>query len=111
MTRTPEGVKVHFKNGEVFVKKDIVREASTSKTEGGAEEKPPPDAAEKEAQGFVRFEGKWIKKEQRDKLLEDRGRRARRRSRRRWSAATWWRNRTSWRPRTSSSSTRSIPKS
>ena len=72
MTRTPEGVKVQFKNGEVFVNKDMILEASVSKTEGGAEEKPPPDAAEKEAQGFVRFEGKWIKKEQRDKLLEER---------------------------------------
>jgi tetratricopeptide (TPR) repeat protein len=74
MTRTPEGVKVHFKNGDVMVKKDLVLEAAVSKTEGMAEEKPPADAAEKEAAGFVRFEGKWLKKEQRDKLLDDRQR-------------------------------------
>jgi tetratricopeptide (TPR) repeat protein len=70
MTRTPDGVKVHFKNGDVLVRKELVREAVVSKTEGMAEEKPPPDAAEKEAQGFVRFEGKWVKKEQRDKLID-----------------------------------------
>jgi hypothetical protein len=70
MTRTPDGVKVHFKNGDVLVKKDLVREASVSKTEG-ADEPPAPDAADKEAQGLVRHEGKWIKREQRDKIVED----------------------------------------
>jgi tetratricopeptide (TPR) repeat protein len=72
MTRTPEGIKVHFENGDVFVKKDLVREASASKVEGGPAEPPPPDAADKGAKGFVRFEGKWIKKEQRDQVLEGR---------------------------------------
>jgi tetratricopeptide (TPR) repeat protein len=72
MTRTPDGVKVHFKNGDVLVRKDLVRDACVSKTEGLPADKPPPDAAEKEAMGFVRFEGKWLKKEQRDKLLDDR---------------------------------------
>ncbi|HYC79287.1 MAG TPA: DUF1570 domain-containing protein, partial [Planctomycetota bacterium] len=71
MTRTPEGVTVHFKNGDVFVPKELVKEASVSKSTGG-EEKLPPEASEKLAAGFVRFEGKWIKPDQRDRLLEDR---------------------------------------
>ena len=72
MTRTPRGREspVQERRGPVPV--DLILEAAVSKTDAGAEEKPPPDAAEKEAQGFVRFENKWMKADQRDKLLEDR---------------------------------------
>src|SRR5262245_47482671 len=71
MTRTPGGVRIHFKNGDVLVKTALVREAAVARSEGAVDDKPLPDAAEKMAQGFVRFEGKWVKKEQRDALVEE----------------------------------------
>jgi tetratricopeptide (TPR) repeat protein len=72
MTRTPQGVIVHFTNGDVVVRKELVQEACCSKGDPASDEKLPADAAEKTAQGFVRFEGKWLKKEQRDRVLDDR---------------------------------------
>jgi hypothetical protein len=71
MTRKAEGVVVHYRNGDVLIPKVLVKEASVSKSEGG-EEQLPADSAAKLAAGFVRFEGNWIKPDQRDKLLEAR---------------------------------------
>lgn len=71
MTRKADGVVVHYKNGDVHVPAALVKEASVSKVEGG-EEKLPPDSAAKLAAGLVRFEGAWIKPEQREKTLEAR---------------------------------------
>lgn len=72
MTRKPEGVVVHYGAGDVLIPKEMVKEASTSKTEGLPEEAPPPGSEEKIKAGFVRFEGNWIKPEQRDKTIEAR---------------------------------------
>ncbi len=72
MTRTPNGVVIHYKNGDVTIPKTLVREAAVSKVEGVEPDKASPEAAEKIAQGLVNFEGKWLKKDQVDKIIEGR---------------------------------------
>ena len=72
MTRSPEGVKIHYQNGDVLVPKTLVLDASTSKVEGTEASQPTPEEQERLAKGEVRFEGAWMKKERRDQILAKR---------------------------------------
>jgi tetratricopeptide (TPR) repeat protein len=71
MTRKADGVVVHYKYGDVFVANDLIREVSASKSDvpNQNQDRVPKDSEEKLAAGYVRFEGNWVKPEQRDKTL------------------------------------------
>ena len=68
MERVEGGVKVIFENGEVIVPSDKIREALLENDLIAA---ASSDAdREKIAKGLVRFEGKWVKPEKRQALIE-----------------------------------------
>ncbi|MEN8150681.1 MAG: hypothetical protein ABFS86_12735 [Planctomycetota bacterium] len=74
LTKTDEGVTIHFDNGEVFVPKALVREVVIE----GKTDFVPKTAKEKEQfeKGLLPFRGRWLKPAARaravQKLLEER---------------------------------------
>ncbi|MCA9321140.1 MAG: hypothetical protein KDB53_10410, partial [Planctomycetes bacterium] len=71
MTRTPDGIVIHFENGDVLVDRLLVKDSLTSKVEGVEVEISPEDQL-KIDDGLVRFEGKWMRPAQRDGMLKSR---------------------------------------
>ena len=71
MTRTPDGVTIHYENGDVQIPKIMVRDAFTSKVEG-VKVKLTAKEQERLAKGEVKFEGKWMTKKRRDGILAKR---------------------------------------
>ena len=69
MTKTPEGVLVHFTNGDVKVPMALVKEAVTSKNLGTKEAAVSAKDQEKLDRGLVKFNGRWMKKGERSKKL------------------------------------------
>lgn len=92
MTLKPDGVVIHYKNGDVHIPKDMVKVASCSKNEGGEAGQLSAKDKAKLAKGLVRFEGKWVKKAVRARLMK---RRAKERSAKikEAKARQKWRNR------------------
>ncbi|MCB9831226.1 MAG: tetratricopeptide repeat protein [Planctomycetes bacterium] len=71
MTETPAGVVIHYEHGDVLLKKELVKEAFTSRFEG-VEHEYSEEEKERLAAGEVLFDGKWMKIARRDSLLERR---------------------------------------
>ncbi len=73
--RVDRGYRIPFKHGDVVIPDSMVLTAVLLSESGEYE---PKDEKEKEkvAKGLVPFEGKWIKKADRDKILKDRNDRA-----------------------------------
>ncbi|MEZ5963451.1 MAG: hypothetical protein R3F56_06355 [Planctomycetota bacterium] len=72
MTRKADGVTIHLDSGDVVVPKSMVKVASVSATDAGAEEADTPEAIKNKEKGLVEFEGKWIRPDARDALLAKR---------------------------------------
>lgn len=72
------GVKLHFQNGEVVVRADLVKEAFVSAADGAY---VPKDDAEKARleKGLVPYGGKWVPKAERDAAVARRAAEARKR--------------------------------
>src|SRR5262249_40969716 len=70
MTSSPEKVVIHFSAGDVDVPKSMVKDVSASEVQGEAATEA--DQA-KIAKGLVKFEGQWMKPEQRDEKTRARG--------------------------------------
>jgi tetratricopeptide (TPR) repeat protein len=70
VTKKPEGVVVHFEHGDVFVKKEMVREVVIE----GKTDFVPRTEKEKEQfeKGLVPFEGRWISPSQREREVQKR---------------------------------------
>ena len=76
MSRDERGVVVHFNNGEVLVRSDLVRDCTALDASANAQKWTEAEKA-KLAQGQVFFEGKWVPQARRDQILaERRGKRA-----------------------------------
>jgi len=80
MTKTPEGITVHYENGDVFIPTAMIRASVVENSEGGGEEEPASAADQaKIAKGLVRFDGRWVKPAVRQRLIERRKKNAKKR--------------------------------
>lgn len=71
MTRSSQGVTIHFKNGDVVVSNSMIR-LSTVGGVVGTDAKWTDEEQAKIARGLVHFEGRWIKERVRQKTLDTR---------------------------------------
>lgn len=72
MTRTAQGITIHFDSAEVVVPASMIKEATCSVNEGGASTELSAEAKAKLEKGLVLYDGQWMKKERREGLLEKR---------------------------------------
>ena len=59
MTRTKEGITVHFKHGDVFLPDAMVMD-TTARASDGSHRKLSPKAQAKVDKGLVFFNGRWV---------------------------------------------------
>ncbi|MAG58107.1 MAG: hypothetical protein CMJ83_17615 [Planctomycetes bacterium] len=70
MTRTGDGITVHYRNGEILIPKDMVRIASVTGSEGGGQESLSDEDKAQLEKGLVRLKGRWVKAAVRDRTLK-----------------------------------------
>lgn len=92
MTETPDKVIIHYENGDVEVPKEMVSEVSASERKGMGEKELSEADKRMLERGLVRYDGRWVRPEVRDrKLAEQREERLARIKEARMSRQ--WRNR------------------
>ncbi len=71
MSRDEHGIVIHLKAGDVRVPSALVKETSVLDESGNSEELSEADRKKME-KGLVKFEGKWVSKKSRQKLVDKR---------------------------------------
>ena len=67
----PAGAVIHYDNGDVIVPRDAILACTAFDVDAKEAAYPPEDQAKIE-QGLVPFEGRWMKPERRDAILQER---------------------------------------
>ena len=73
ITEEPDGLLVHYKNGEILVPYELLEEYFALEESGDYKPKNPEEEA-KAARGLVPFEGRWVPKARRTRTIAERNR-------------------------------------
>ncbi len=76
LAKRDDGFDAHFTHGTIFVRKDLVKDWFIEQAGAPAEASNEADAA-RIAKGLVPWDGKWIPKARRDRIVEERNEEAR----------------------------------